>query len=241
MKMIKHLAALFFFSVLTNSLFAQSLNVSGGFTSTTFKHTMFEEYVRDITDNSSNVTEISRGEIKRLPTYNAGLSFEFKLNKILSFEPGLRYQTRGFQFHEMLKLVSDGTEVHSYNLDFTYKENYIDFPLVLNAGANFGDFSVYGRGGLYGGVLRSRYTRITYNITSYDGYFENLDETELLKGRDLDFDERITAGFLFGVGVKYKGFYLEANHNNSLVTSYEVEGMSRDFSINAGYKFQLRK
>lgn len=232
MKTIKQLSILLFFGLFTNTLHAQSLNVSGGFTSSIYKSTDFEEYTETSNTVEGNYTESAK--INRLEGFNAGLSFEFKLNKTFSLEPGLRYQTRGFKYNFMADLVSGGTELYTYNLDITYKRKCIDLPLVLNAGTDIGNFRLYGRAGIYGGLQSMFQARMIINSPSESIY---RDESRYLEGEIADL---FTAGYLLGVGVKYKGFYLEANHNKGLLMS-EDYGLSSDFSINVGYKFQLGK
>ncbi len=231
------LSILLFFGLFTETLHAQSLNLSGGFTSSTFRQAASEEY--SYTYNSVDGTETESAKMKRLSGFNAGLSFEFKLNKTFSLEPGLRYQTRGFNYNELEKRVSGGINVYTNNMDFTYQENYFDLPLVLNAGTDFGNFRVYGRAGFYGGLLYSVHLREKREI--WDAFFNELitwDESVLIKGEELD--ARFTVGYLLGVGVTYKGFYLEANYNNGLLMPEDF-GLSSDFSLNLGYKFRLRR
>lgn len=232
MKNIKHLSTLFFFGLFANTIFAQTLNVSGGFTSSIYKSTAFEEYTETSNTVEGNYTESAK--INRLEGFNAGLSFEFKLNKTFSLEPGLRYQTRGFSYNVMANLVSAGTELYTYNLDITYKTNCFDLPLVLNAGTDIGNFRLYGRAGIYGGIRSPFYARLIINSPSESIY---RDESRYLEEELVDL---VTAGYLLGVGVKYKGFYLEANHNKGLLMSEDF-GLSSDFFLNLGYKIKLGK
>lgn len=235
--------ALSIFTLVGVQSFAQSLNINGGFTSSTLKGGDMSEEENEYTETYNGATYTSSTKIKDMGGFNAALGYEFRLGERLSLEAGVKYQSRGYK-----ALYKSNYE------DFTYgysqssessqsvKINYLDIPLVLNTAVLAGDFRLYLRTGVYAGMLTSAKFSSKSEYIDSDGGNSTYEESETMSGSEFE-DDRITGGIVFGIGAEYKGFYLEANYNRGVFSlmNNDYDMSTRDFSISLGYKIKFNK
>jgi hypothetical protein len=223
------LIALSVFVTVASSSICQSLNFSGGFTSST---------MREKEDDYGSSEFIKTGNISG---FNSALGVEFRLSNRLSLETGLKFQTRGYSLKfDWTGQYGDYSESETW--DYTLKMNYIDLPVVLNTAVLLGDVRVYTRTGIYAGLLtRARYN-LRMNYSSSGGEMETDEYTEILKGEDLDSEERVTGGLVLGAGVEFKNFFFESNYNFGVYTLSDLDyGLfTHDFSLTLGYKIKFK-
>jgi hypothetical protein len=226
------LIALSGFVTIASSSMCQSLNFSGGFTSSTMKE-------KEDEDNYGSSEFIKTGNISG---FNSALGVEFRLGNRLSLETGLKFQTRGYSWK------IDWTELYGAYTDFetweyTLKMNYIDLPVVLNTAVLLGDVRVYTRTGIYTGLLTRAREDLRLNYSSSDGEMESDEYTEILKGEDFESEERVTGGLILGAGVEFKNFFFESNYNFGVYALRDLDyGLfTHDFSLTLGYKIKFKK
>jgi hypothetical protein len=226
------------FTLIGTVSIGQSLNIKGGFTTSTLKGML------DETSSGSSSTNSSK--TKNVGGYNASIGYEFKLSKRLSLETGINYQTRGFALeseysYNYESYYSLETITENYNSTSSYRLNYLDLPVVLNTAILVGDVRVYVRTGIYVGLATGGKLSEQSEITSSDGGYESYDYSEKIDG---DFiGERLGGGFIFGAGAEYKAFYFETNYNIGALsaTFLDYELYSQDVSFSLGYKLKFKK
>ena len=238
MKSRVQLIALGTLLILGTTSFGQSLNFSGGFTTSTLKADGMSD--GESTETFEGTTYTSSYKNKNLSGFNAAIGYEFRLSERLSLETGLKYQTRGFQQQSEFTFES-GIDRYSETSNYRYKMNYLDLPIVLNTAILLGDVKVYARTGIYVGLLtRAKYSyKGEYSSTDGDSGVSEYSET--LSGNDID--ERITGGFVFGAGVEYKNFYFETNYNLGAYSLADLDEKvyTHDLSFSLGYKIKFKK
>lgn len=240
MKKTIRISVLAAFTLIGTASFGQSLNFSGGFTSSTMKG----EYTTDMSSTSTfdGTTYSESFAYKNLSGYNASIGYEFKLGNRLSLETGFKYITRGYKIESEYS-YSNSFYTSSEKSTHKYRLNYFDLPVVLNTAILTGDVKVYARTGIYIGLMTGGNfsTRSEYAGTDGNGSSES---NEKISGDDMgDLSERIGGGFVMGVGAEFKGFFFEANYTLGTY-SFEYlddEMYTHDLSLSIGYKLKFNK
>jgi len=78
-----------------------------------------------------------------------GLTAEFPINQIFSFETGLLFSSKGYKLDSYYKLYEDSEPNRIYQNAIL---NYIDIPLSLKTATSFLRFPIYGMIGPYVGI-----------------------------------------------------------------------------------------
>jgi hypothetical protein len=223
------LIALSVFVTNASSSMCQSLNFSGGFTSSTMR-----EKEDDYDYGSSEFFKTGN-----ISGFNSALGVEFRLGNRLSLETGLKFQTRGYSW----KIDWTGADTDFETWEYTLKMNYIDLPVVLNTAILLGDVRVYTRTGIYAGLLTKARHNLRMNYSSSDGEMETDEYTEIVKGEDFESEERVTGGLILGAGLEFKNFFFESNYNFGIYALRDSDyGLfTHDFSLTLGYKIKFKK
>ena len=228
------------FTLIGSATFGQSLNFSGGYTTSTLKGPDISE--SSTNETYGNTTYSSSMAIKNTSGFNASMGYEFKLGDRLSLETGLKYINRGYKVIGESS-YQDPTYSSTSKSTVDYKMNYFDLPVVLNTAILTGDVRVYARTGIYAGLMTSiKYTEETeFSGTMGSG---TQSAKERVSGSDIgDLSERIGGGFVLGVGAEYKNFFFEANYT---LGTYSLEHLdeetyTHDLSLSVGYKLKFNK
>jgi hypothetical protein len=220
--------------------FAQSLNFSAGYSTTMIKTD--EKRKQSYVQPYANDMLYSDHSLLYVNGFNAAIAYEFRLANRFSLETGLKYQKRGYQ-QIINRSFSNGIYSWTQDTDITYQYKYIDLPIVLNTAITTGDIRIYAKTGFYAGfMLAAKYKGSqTYKHSNGDGGIHAFD---LKFEQDAyDNDERLTAGFLLGVGAECKGFFFESNFTQGAFTPVEPDSdlYTQEFSFVLGYKIKFNQ
>ncbi|MCJ8292451.1 MAG: PorT family protein [Crocinitomicaceae bacterium] len=240
MKNTLRITALAAFTLIGTASFGQSLNMNGGFTTSTLRMAGMSNETSSETYNGGTYTSSSK--YMNISGFNVGVGYEFILGNRLSLETGVKYQTRGHKMEYGYSFEGSSgnySEINTVN----YKMKYLDLPIVLNTAILTGDFRVYARTGIYAGFMTGAKYSMRREYTSSDGSSELTEYSETVDMDGDDIGERITGGFVLGAGAEYKGFYLEANYNLGAysLANLDYEVYTHDFSLSLGYKLKFNK
>lgn len=219
---MKNLMRLFLLLIALNvatEAFTQSFMVKAGLNLSNMLMKSDEETVSD--DYKTNVG------------FNAGITAEFPISGVFSFEPGLFISTKGFHDSSEETLLGETVEYKS-------KINllYVDIPLAAKATFEVGNYQVYGVFGPYIGIGLSGKNKSEVTTA---GETEN-DDTDIEWGEGDDKDlKRLDAGLIFGAGVERSAFQLGISYGLGLASiaafntdTFQVK--NRVFQITVGYK-----
>ena len=239
-----------FFALTAN---AQSLNFKAGLNLSKMESFSGSE---KLTTNYSENDEYSSYEekYKMLPGFHIGTSFEFNIGKYFSIEPGIQFSTKGMKYTRISEsdYVSSGYN-YSYRNSQTsvVRTNNIDVPVLFHGILPIGEVKLYVTLGGYIGIgltgkqIYSGEGDETYNGESYS--YNEKDEESINYGPSEDMS-RLDFGAVGGIGVQFKGFFLEANYNygfaNLIAKDYSDEGYrtnNRVLGITFGYKINFKK
>ena len=211
---MKKIGKVLFFSFLTLisvQTFAQKIGIQGGIN---LANMLVEDdeatYSEDFTMNLG---------------YNAGVTFELGLGKLLSLEVGAMADTKGFKWE------LDGGTMKANVL-------YADVPVLLKVGPQLGPLKVFGAAGPYIGY------GITGKLIAIPD--EGSKETEDIEFGDTqdDYLKRLDYGAKFGVGAEVMGITIGAYYslglaNISPVTEGGAKINHKVISVSLGYKLGL--
>lgn len=222
------------------SSYGQSLNFSGGFTTSNIRIKGGEDLSETGTFDGGAISNSIKK--KNSNGYNIAIGYEFKFGDRFSLETGLKFQTRGFITE---KEVSSkvGSDYYGEIRIETHKRTYLDLPIVLNTEIIRGDVRAYAKTGIYVAYLAlTRYNRQSeYTFSNRD----NLKDEINLKLNSGDFKNRITGGLVLGAGVAYKEFFFETNYNTGAFSFSSVPLDNKmytwDLSFTLGYKLNFNK
>ena len=238
MKTTLQITTLAVFTFIGTISFGQSLNISGGYTTSGFMSKNMEE--AEYTESYGDGIYTSSYKYKNVGGYNASIGYEFRLGNRLSLETGFKYQTRGFQ--EVSERGYQSATESSTSSDVTkYKFNYLDVPVVLNTAITTGDFRSYIRTGIYAGFMTGgKYSEHSEYSSSNGEKGEYTYSEKMVNEFPAD---RFTGGFIVGAGAEYKGFYFETNLNLGAfsLANFDSELYTRDLSFSLGYKIKFTK
>lgn len=169
---------------------------------------------------------------KMKPGFHLGITSEFKINDMASFETGLLLMSKGFK----------DSEKETYGGEtYTYDENvsllYLDVPLLAKAYFNVGDMRIYGALGPYVGMGLSG--KDHWESSGTGGSDSGTDDIKWGSG-DQDHLKRLDYGVWVGAGVEMKSIMLGAFYNFGLANiSASTTGGSkinnRVLGISVGY------
>jgi hypothetical protein len=162
-------------------------------------------------------------EFKMNPGFNAGVTLEIGLGKLLSAEVGAIADTKGFKW-----ALEGGTM--KANLIF------VDVPVLLRVGPQFGPIKVFAAAGPYFGV------GITgKRISKPDGGSKTTEDIKWGNSENEDL-KRLDYGAKFGAGAEFASFTFGAYYSLGLanletVTDGGAKTSTRVLSLCVGYKF----
>ena len=231
---------------------AQSLNFKAGLNLS--KMESFYDGKKYTTNYSESDENSSREEkYQMLPGFHVGASFEFNIGKYFSIEPGIQYSTKGSKFTSNYE--SDYTNSgYAYSAKNTQssiiRTNNIDVPVLFHGILPLGEVKLYATLGGYIGVSLSGkqiYTEEGEEIYYGESYsYNEKDEESIVYSSSGDMN-RLDFGAVGGLGVQYKGFFLEANYNFGLANlvsknfSDTYRTNNRVIGITFGYKINFKK
>lgn len=218
---------------------AQSINIKLGYSNSNVKFSGLEQGE----SSYESVGGVFKESINRRTVggFNAAVGYEFGLSQRLSIFTGLNYQKRGFQIDQITDFSNNDVHSSSSSL-ITANYRYLDLPIVLNTSIfTRENLKVYARTGVYVGCLLAANYRDQSTFIESDGAVYSYDESYKIVASEISFLDGITAGVLTGVGIEYRGFYLETNLKlgPQRLSNLGEEIFMRDLNIMLGYKFKL--
>jgi hypothetical protein len=220
--------------------FAQSLNISGGFTSSTLKSDQINEGTTTVPWGEGTYT--TSQYLRNVNGFNAFVGYEFSLGNRLSLETGLKLQTRGYKIENNAIFTSSYENTREKRV-LAYNLKYIDLPVVLNTAITTGDFRIYARAGIFASILLDARYEVTMQYFSENIADETNEYGGLLNASDIEFEHYFTGGFILGAGAAYKCIYFETNYNLGAFSlkNIEPEAYTHDLSFSLGYKLKFGK
>jgi len=215
-KTVKIMMLVVFVATSTGS-FAQKFGLKGGLN-------LSNMLVKDDDDTYSDDYEMN-------PGYHVGVTAEYPISDMLSFETGLLLSTKGFKLSE----EEDGDKA-----ELKLNLLYLDLPLTAKATFDFGVAKFYGLFGPYLGVGLSGKSK--FEVT-FSGETES-DEEDVEWGSDEDEDDlkRLDYGLAMGAGVEINSVRIGLTYNLGFlnISPYSDDGFkmnNRVIGISVGYTF----
>lgn len=201
--------------------YAQTFGVKGGLNLSNFHVT------HDID------TEIS-ADHKMKPGYHLGVTADFPITELFSFETGLILSTKGFQQN-----IEEDYMGAVYKMDLKTNLLYLDIPLTAKVLFPIGDSKIYGVFGPYVGVGLSGKGEYSYSFID-----EESGELDVKWGSDANEDDfkRLDFGLIIGAGVEISSIQIGLSYglglaNISAYTDDNVIVKNGVLSISVGYLF----
>jgi len=173
-------------------------------------------------------------DYKMNPDFHLGLTAEFPINDIFSFETGLLMSPKGFRIHKN-EIISG----EPYETKIKTNLLYFDVPLTAKAAYNLGSAKIYGVIGPYVGAGLKGQTRS--EVTS--GGNTVIDKGDINWGsHDYDNLKRLDFGLTIGAGIEINSIQIGLWYglglaNISPVTDGGRKISNRVLAISSGYKF----
>ncbi len=218
----------------------QSFNFNGGFTMSKIRgeDNISDSYSGPYLDGTYSETN----KMKFLGGFNVSVGYEFRLNNRLSLQTGFKFQTAGFK---LVEEYSYNTSLETYKKKSIekYNRNYLHLPIVLNTAILTGNIRVYLRTGLFIGMM----TGEKYSIRSeYESSIDGNGSSEHSQSGGIsnyEIGDRLTAGFIAGAGVEYKGFYFESNYDLGALqlSDFKYKMYFENIGFSLGYKIKYSK
>lgn len=221
MKNLRQLFIITSMILLASSSFAQTFGVKAGLN-------LSNMLMKDDEDTYSD-------DYKMLPGFHVGLTADFSINDMFSFEPGLLLSTKGFKAEESASDMGV-----TYTVKMKYNLYYLDIPLNAKAKFDVGGAKIYATFGPYIGVGLSGKSDMEY---SYGGQTES-EKTDIKWGTSAEDDDlkRPDFGIGFGAGAEFGAFMAGVSYQLGLanVSSYTDGGATmknKVLGISVGYRF----
>lgn len=167
--------------------------------------------------------------------YHFGASYEMPIANILSIEPGVYFDTRGFKFEEKTDNLS-------------YKEKVsltgVNIPILAKVKVEIGTVAVFLNAGPYAYIPFSGKLKSEKTYSKELGYEDKVTENDLKFGSEKNQEnhKRFNFGLNFGAGVEVSNFVLGFGYDLGLNDSLKHERDKTAVKYNAlkisvGYKF----
>jgi hypothetical protein len=219
--LLKLLILVAVFSI-TKESFAQSFGVKAGLN-------LSNLIVKDENDTYSD-------EYKMNPGFHAGVTAEFPINELISFETGLQISTKGYK----TGIKETYSEV-TYEVNQKFNLIYLEIPLTAMASFNVGGTKIYGVFGPYIGMGISGKVKSEIKVTGMD---TETDTETINWGTDADSDDlkRLDYGLTAGAGVNINSIrfgliFSFGLANISSYTDYGSKIKNRVLGISMAYRF----
>ncbi len=173
-------------------------------------------------------------DFKMNPGFHLGLTAEFPLTDMVSFEPGLLLSTKGFKMSGEETFMGE-----TFKYEGKMNLFYLDIPLTAKAYFDIEGTRIYGVFGPYLGMGLSGKSK---SEVTYNGEKET-EEEDIKWGSDEDDDlKRLDFGLSVGAGFEIKSIQIGLSYNLGLanISTYTDEGFkinNRVLGISIGYKF----
>ena len=183
-----------------------------------------------IEDNDNNYSE----NFKNRLGYQLGLTFQTSNENVFTFEGGVNFATRGYNYDETMNVEGINMKVEQET-----RLNYLNVPLVAKATYELGKAKVYGKLGPYlsMGLKGEVWTKASAGSISD----ESTEDIKWGTNEDSDDLTRFDGGLHGGVGVEYKNLELgiEYDYGFANISPYTDNGSrinNRNIGITLAYK-----
>ena len=198
---------------MTAESFAQSFGVKAGLNLSTML--------------SKNDKRTFSDDFKMKPGFHIGVTAEFPIDEMFSFETGLLLSTKGYK-------ISKEDYKQKVNI------NYLDIPLTGKASFDIADTKVYGLFGPYIGMGLSG--KLKFEEIDFGETHTGEDNIDWGSDKELSDMKRLDFGITVGVGVEINSFQIGLSYNLGLANiSPSTDGGSkvnnRVLGLSVGYKF----
>lgn len=223
---------LLFLATCAQAVFAQSLAIKGGFTSSNLRY--------DESQDDENTERTRRNG------FHLGAAVDIPIYKFLSIEPGVFYATRGASVG--VKTTLPGQNIAA---NFRLVSSYLSVPLNLKGAFTAANgLKVFALAGPYVGIGVDAKIKLK---TEYSGVITQTQEQthvvwsnkKVVGGKDFTM-KRLDYGLNFGGGFEYKSVILEASYSHGLADlalggnlSDKEKVYNGAFNISLGYRIVL--
>lgn len=221
MKTFSRLLILSVFTILTGSLFAQTIGVKAGYT-------LSDLLLKEDGESASDDFNMRSG-------FHLGPTFEWSINEGASIETALLLTTKGIKLDE-----SESYEGITYSSEAKVNLWYLDIPVYGKLYADVGETRIYGMIGPYIGIGLSGKTKMEES-----GGGENYSDDWDIEWGDSEDDDlkRLGLGLAVGGGIEVNSFLFEFTshlglNNISPQSDYDIVARNRAFMFSVGYKFR---
>ncbi len=182
---------------------------------------------------------------KMISTMHFGPTMEINLNKILSFETALLLVNKG----EKRQSNESYRQIVGHHLKELTKLSYLQIPITIKIGHQFGDWKLYSTAGAYGSyAIKGMHNKITHNENNAFLISEGTAEGSNIKfGNNLEEGatiKKFDAGLTVGLGIEYKAYQFGLSYDHGLVEIYNYENLqtqNRSIHVSIGYRFGKNK
>jgi outer membrane protein W len=221
MKNLTNLFVVLMLSMMTTGLFAQSFGVKAGLN-------LSNMLVKDDDDTYSD-------DFKMNPGFHAGLTVDFPITEVFSFETGLLASTKGYKISEEETIAGETFEIEG-KLNLLY----LDIPLTGKVSFDIGGAKIYGAFGPYVGVGLTGKSKSEITV----GGETEEEEEDIEWGSDEEGDDlkRLDYGLTVGAGVEISAIQIGVSYGLGLAkinpdTSNGAKINNRVIGISVGYRF----
>jgi opacity protein-like surface antigen len=221
MKKLTNLFVVVIVSMMTTGLFAQNLGVKAGLNLSNMVH-------KDDDDTFSD-------DYKWNPGFHAGLTADFPITEMFSFETGLLLSTRGFRISEEYIILGE-----TYEVEGKLNLLYLEIPLTGKVSFDIGGAKIYGAFGPYVGVGLTGKSKSEITI---NGDTEK-EEEDIEWGSDEEGDDlkRLDYGLTVGAGVEISAIQIGVSYGLGLAkinpdTSNGAKINNRVIGVSVGFRF----
>lgn len=223
---MKNLVGIFLFvilSILVSNIHAQNIGVRGGL-------------------NFANVLAVDNDQTYRETQVNPGIHFgvtaDFVITNIISFETGLFYSEKG------LKIIEKETDFGvTYQDEYTTNLTYIELPLTAKASFEIAGAKVFGLLGPYFGMgIGGNYKEKIDLGSDVQITTRGVNWGSSKNGDDV---KRLDYGLLIGAGAEFRSIQVGLSYglglaNISPYTDYGSKANNRVLALSVGYVFFKR-
>ena len=170
-------------------------------------------------------------DFKSLLGFHAGVTVDFPINDLLSFQTGALLSQKGYKIEEEDKVLGAALKASSSIM-------YVDIPLHLKASFGVGGLKVYGLAGPYIGIGLSGKDKTELTIAGQT----TKKEEDITFGSEKEDVKRLDYGLSVGAGIEINHITLGATYNLGLasvsnITEDSNKVNTRVFQVSVGYKF----
>lgn len=170
---------------------------------------------------------------KIVPRLLIGVTTEFPITELFSFETGLLFSSKGYEIERNYFVYPDSEPIHLYQKVIL---NYMDIPLSIKYSTSFLKIPIYGMIGPYAGIALNGKTKIDeFSDALNVGYGHNQQIGPDGYWKRIDYGLHAGAGIVINkivFGLDYVFGLADISQSNT----YEAE--NRIIGLTLGYKFK---